>query len=86
MALHLAKPRLPPEMIDLIYKHLHRSYMNDICNAINHNLVWVRGKDKKTKRYVYTFLIGENRRKNYWEGLPVDEEGDAPIYHRLPCF
>lgn len=53
--------KLPPEIINIIYKMVHKLYMKEIRNEINYCLTWVRLKTGK-----YSFLIGQN---NYYRLL-----------------
>lgn len=46
---------LPLELINIIYKILHKLYMKEIRNEIDYCLTWVRLKNGK-----YSFLIGKN--------------------------
>jgi len=52
---------LPLELINIIYKMLHKLYMKEIRNEIDYCLTWVRLKNGK-----YSFLIGRN---NYYRVL-----------------
>eukprot|EP00039_Didymoeca_costata_P029608 m.355122 g.355122 ORF g.355122 m.355122 type:complete len:63 (+) comp77100_c0_seq1:133-321(+) len=36
---------LPPELEDIIYRNLHRLYIQDVCKEITTCIVWVRCKD-----------------------------------------
>lgn len=78
-------PYLPPELWDMIYKELHRSYMKDICYYINHNLVWVRAYDKKKREFLYSFVIGEHRNNRFW-ALVEEESPQLVCYRRLPSI
>ena len=67
---------LPDTAVRIIMKEVHKIHMKEICRCINHNLVWVRYTNKKTKQYSYSFLIGEEREKKadmFW-----DIADDAP--------
>ena len=58
---------LPVEISDLIYKKLHQSLMADICETINHKIVWTCLLDDNFEPYRISFLICEG--SNYYEML-----------------
>jgi len=52
---------LPLELVEIIAKHLHNDYMNDICIIINHKIVFILADNK------LSFLVCENQ--NYYSIL-----------------
>ena len=55
---------LPPELVEIISKKLHASYIKDICDIINHKIVFILADQKlswlvcETQNY-YSVLEGE---------------------------
>lgn len=58
---------LPLELIEIIAWKLHNDYMNDICEIINHKMVFIITDEK------LSFLVCETQ--NYYSVLQV-MEGD----------
>ena len=61
---------LPVEISDLIYKKLHQSLMADICETINHKIVWTCLLDDNFEPCRISFLICESQ--NYYQMLGQD--------------
>lgn len=57
--------RLPDLCQHMIYKHLHRMYMVDLCREIIHNVVWVRLRSGNN--YRYEFLTSTQKEYTIWE-------------------
>ena len=58
---------LPPELVDIICKDIHKMYMKDICDEIKFNIVWIL-----TKQYKRSFLIGSFKTNTYYALLHYD--------------
>ena len=58
---------LPVEISDLIYKKLHNSLMAEICETINHKIVFTCLLDYDLQPYRISFLICEGQ--NYYQML-----------------
>jgi len=56
---------LPLELIEIIAKKLHESYMNDIVKIINHKIVFILTDEK------LSFLVCESQ--NFYSALEVAE-------------
>ena len=52
---------LPPELVEIIMKEVHRRYMIDLAVEINNNIVWIRTKDQQ-----YSFLIGKTSNNPFY--------------------
>ena len=52
---------LPEELINIIYKKLHKLYMKDICIELDYCVSWIRLKTGK-----YSFIVGKD---NYYRSL-----------------
>ena len=59
--------RLPPELVDIICRDVHRRYMKDICNEIKYNIVWIRMKNEMP-----SFLIGRYNNNQYYALIDYD--------------
>ena len=57
----LLRRNLPIELVEIIMRQVHKSYMNDLCIEIINNVVWVR-----TKANQYSFLIGKTQNNPYY--------------------
>ena len=57
--------RLPDLCQHLIYKHLHKMYMVDLCREIQHNVVWVRLRSGNN--YRDEFLTSTQKNYPVWE-------------------
>jgi len=55
---------LPPELVFIIAKQLHASYIQDICKIINHKIVFILADQK------LSWLVCENQ--NYYSVLEDD--------------
>ena len=60
-------PYLPPEIWDMIYRHLHKIYMRELKKEIIYNVAWVRVNTKEG--YQYSFWVGGG---NYYKALEVE--------------
>lgn len=56
---------LPPELVEIIAKQLHASYIQDICQIINHKIVFILADQK------LSWLVCENQ--NYYSPLQCEE-------------
>ena len=56
---------LPDLCQHLIYKHLHKMYMVDLCREIQHNVIWVRLRSGNN--YRYEFLTSTQKNYPVWE-------------------
>lgn len=56
---------LPDLCQHIIYKHVHRMYMQDLCREIIHNVVWVRLRSGNN--YRYEFLTSPQKNYTVWE-------------------
>ena len=65
MTLTYLVSRLPDLCQHMIYKHLHRMYMVDLCREIIHNVVWVRLRSGNN--YRYEFLTSTQKEYTVWE-------------------
>ena len=65
-------PHLPPEIWDMIYFYLHKSYMVKIQREIIHNVVWIRLNTNKG--YQYSFWVGNGN--HYYKALEWIGEDD----------
>ena len=63
-------PYLPPEIWDIIYRDLHKSYMKDLQKEIIHNVVWIRLNKKLG--FQYSFMVC--RGNNYYKALDWDSD------------
>ncbi len=52
---------LPPELVEIIMKKVHRLYMKDLTVEIINNVVWIRTKDNEN-----SFLIGKTSNNPYY--------------------
>ena len=68
MVLNLLDRHLPMELSDMIYKKLHQSLMVDICETINHKIVWTCLLDYDFQPYRISFLICEGQNYYYLLG------------------
>ncbi len=69
MVVNYLDRHLPVEITDMIYKMFHQSCMRDICNTINHKIVFVCVLDEETKEpKKMSFLICEKQNYNYLLG------------------
>jgi hypothetical protein len=57
---------LPQELVEIIARQLHASYIKDICETINHKMVFILADQK------LSFLVCESQ--NYYSALEL--EGD----------
>ena len=66
MCIDILDRYLPIELVDKIYKELHRSLMRDIIETINHKLVFIIVSTNGEDEYL-SFLVAENQ--NYYSVL-----------------
>jgi len=45
---YVLSQRLPPELVDIICREVHRLNMKPVFNQIKYNVVWIRYEDKNT--------------------------------------
>lgn len=64
---YVLSKNLPPELVDIICRDVHRRYMKDVCNEIQYNIVWIL-----TKQYKRSFLIGSFKTNQYYALLHYD--------------
>lgn len=69
MVLNYLDRHLPMELSDLIYKKLHNSIMFDICEVINHKIVYTSLLDDNFQPYKISFLVCE--KQSYYKDLDV---------------
>mgnify|MGYP003116142094 CR=1 FL=1 len=67
MVLHLLDKFLPIELTDKIYKELHRSLMDDICETINFKTVFIMVYDTEHSKSKMSWISCENQ--NYYKLL-----------------
>ena len=67
MVLHLLDKFLPIELTDKIYKELHRSLMDDICETINFKTVFIMVYDTEDGESKMSWISCENQ--NYYKLL-----------------
>lgn len=70
MVINYLDRHLPMELSDMIYKKLHNSLMADICQTINHKIVFTCLLDYDLQPYRISFLICEGQ--NYYQMLGDD--------------
>ena len=67
MVLHLLDKFLPMELTDKIYKTLHRSLMDDICETINYKTVFIMVYDSEGGKSKMSWISCESQ--NYYKLL-----------------
>ena len=67
MVLHLLDKFLPIELTDKIYKTLHRSLMDDICETIIYKMVFIMVYDTEQGQSKMSWILSENQ--NYYKLL-----------------
>lgn len=67
MVLHLLDKFLPIELTDKIYKTLHRSLMDDICETINFKTVFIMVYDTEQGQSKMSWISCESQ--NYYKLL-----------------
>ena len=65
MVLHLLDKFLPMELTDKIYKTLHRSLMDDICETINFKTVFIMLYDTEDGKSKMSWISCESQ--NYYK-------------------
>ncbi len=61
MWIYILEKNLPSELVHIICKMIHNTYMKTICEILNHKIVWVKSNNK------ISYLICENQ--NYYKTL-----------------
>ena len=67
MVLHLLDKFLPIELTDKIYKTLHRSLMDDICETIIYKMVFIMLYDSEDGKSKMSWISCESQ--NYYKLL-----------------
>ena len=58
---------LPPELVEIIMKDVHRRYMKDLCVEIINNVVWIKIPCPwRTKEKSYSFYIGKTSNNPFY--------------------